>query len=200
MTWESRLNKEKYKTCSELVSVAVKWEFWKKLEYKYEKEVRAFPGTLFYPWYLPCPRTLILQLPKLLQTERNTIFTSPLFLVKQWYNLNLETSLKMQNVKIPFCFCCCCCFLYGFLYFLYFQGSNYVIARLFLCLVVIPAQVQSSVQSSTAASGVEAGGRLWNLNQSLLQFAVALILIFLWAQFSIEDETTRSKSIFNKLT
>ena len=42
----------------------------------------------------------------------------------------------------------------------------------FLCLVAIPAQVQSPIQSSAVALGVEAGGRFWNLNQSLLQFAV----------------------------
>ena len=41
------------------------------------------------------------------------------------------------------------------------------------CLVVIPAQVQSPAQSLAVVTGVEAGSRLWNLNLSHLQFAVA---------------------------
>ena len=36
-----------------------------------------------------------------------------------------------------------------------------------------PTQVQSPRQSSAVVPGIEAGSRLWNLNQSLLQFDVA---------------------------
>ena len=44
------------------------------------------------------------------------------------------------------------------------------------CMLIVMGEtksaVQSPIQSSAVALGVEAGGRFWNLNQSLLRFAV----------------------------
>ena len=51
-------------------------------------------------------------------------------------------------------------------------GKEFENITVFLCFVVILAQVQSSVQSGAFASGVEAGGLFLNLNQSLLEFYV----------------------------
>ena len=63
-------------------------------------------------------------------------------------------------------------------------------------------RAQSPVQSSAVASGVDAGGRLWNLNQLLLQFAVTP---FPHSQFHLSPILLKktlqlAKSIFTKLT
>lgn len=66
-------------------------------------------------------------------------------------------------------------------------------------VVAIPAQVQSPIQSSAVALGVEAGGRFWNLNQSLLRFAVVPFPHSLFPLSPIFLKTN-SQSIFTELT